>query len=141
MPKKLAPEKVEERILQRCQEMNYTLIEPFIYQNNQSLIHLRCNLDGYEWNPMYYNFITNKTGCPKCDGNLKLTQKEAEEKVIKRCQELNYTIIKPFIYENCHSRIYLKCNSDNLEWNVNYNHFINNQRGCPKCGRRIKNIQ
>jgi len=139
--KKLSYNLVKEIVLNRCQEKNYMLIEPLIYINSYSKLHLRCNIDNHEWRCSYSNFINHKKGCPKCSRTLKHTQQEAEISINNICNEKKYTLIKPFIYKNNKTKIWLKCNHDNYEWELTYDNFINNKTGCPKCAGRLKLTQ
>jgi hypothetical protein len=138
---KLTQKDAEFNVNKRCDEMNHTLIEPFIYKNNKTKIHLKCNKDNYEWYVKYDNYIISKTGCSKCSGNLNLTQKDVECIINERCNQMNYTIIEPFTYKNNKTKIHLKCNKDNHEWYVSYSNFINSKKGCPKCSGGLKLIQ
>ena len=138
---KLTQQEAEHNILKMCKEKNYTLVESFAYANNKTKIHLKCNIDNYEWKIKYDNFINGKTGCPKCSGTLKLIQKEVEKNILKKCKEKNYELIEPFTYTNNETKIHLKCNIDNYEWKTKYVNFINNNRGCPKCCGNLKHTQ
>jgi very-short-patch-repair endonuclease/ribosomal protein S27AE len=125
---------IQSNILKRLKELNVSLRESYIHINNSSELKLICNIDGHEWESKYSNFINNKKGCAKCAKVLKLTQSEAEEKVQQRCKKMNYELIEPFIFKKTsNTRIYLKCNKCNFNWEVSYNNFINRKSGCPKC--------
>jgi len=138
---KLTQQEVEHNVLKICKEKNYELIESFTYINNKTKIHLKCNIDKYEWYVTYYNLINSKTGCPKCCGKLKLTQQEAEKNILKKCKEKNYELIEPFIYINNETKILLRCDVDEYKWYTTYLNFINNDKGCPKCSGNLKHTQ
>jgi hypothetical protein len=140
---KITQEEAEEKVKKRCQEINCSLKKSFIINNNVSKtkLYLICNIDNYEWTPTYKNFINKKSGCPKCAGNAKITQKEADIKISNKCKNLNYILTKDFIYNNSNSKISLLCNIDNYKWNPTYNDFINNNSNCPKCAGNIKITQ
>jgi len=138
---RLIQELAEFNINKRCKEMNYILIKPFIYENNKIKLFLKCKKDNYEWIVNYNRFINNKSGCPMCGGNPKITQEIANEIVLKKCKEKNYTLVKSFLYTNNKTRLTLRCNNDSYEWNVSYSNFISNNRGCPKCSNIIKITQ
>jgi hypothetical protein len=124
-----------------CIEKNYTLTKPFIYENCNSIISLKCNSDNHEWNTTYKRFINRQNGCLKCTGNLLLSQQETEQNINKMCIEKNYILTKPFIYNGNKTRIYLKCNKDNYEWDLSYSHFLFHKTGCPKCAGSISPSQ
>jgi hypothetical protein len=130
--KKLTQQEAEERVLEKCKEKNCTLLENFPYINAKIKLHLKCNIDNYEWNPTYDNFINNNNGCPKCAKRPKITQEEAEKNVLNKCKERNY-FFEPFIYINNKTKLHLKCKYDNYKWYCSYNKFINSNSGCPKC--------
>jgi hypothetical protein len=133
MCKKLTQREANKRVLIKCKEKNYTLLEPFIYKNNKTEIHLKCNKDGYDWTSSFSNFVSQNKGCSNCYGNVPPTQEEAEENVLSKCKEKNYTLLEPFIYKNNKTEIHLKCNKDDYEWFVSYTCFINRKGGCSKC--------
>jgi hypothetical protein len=135
---RLNQDEVEERILQKCKKKNYELIDKFIYNNIYTKIHLKCNIDNYEWYPTYNDFINGNYGCRKCSGNLVHSQCEAEEKVLKKCKEKNYELIENFVYKNNSTKLHLKCNIDNYEWVVTFHNYIDGNFGCPKCGGGLK---
>jgi ribosomal protein S27AE len=134
----LSQNEVNKKIKDRCNELNYSIIENFIYKNNNSKIYLKCNKDNYEWYTTYKKFINTKHSCPKCKKTLKLNQKEAEESINNKCNELNYTLLKTFIYLNNKTKIHLKCNIDNHIWSPTYASFINQNQGCSICGNKYK---
>jgi very-short-patch-repair endonuclease len=129
---KLTQEEANLHILNICKEKDYTLLEPIIYKNDRTKIHLKCNKDDYDWE-VTFNKINQNRGCPKCGGKLKITQEVAEQNVIKKCKELNYIILKPFIYKNNKTKIHLKCLNDGNEWFVCYSNLIHNNRKCSNC--------
>jgi very-short-patch-repair endonuclease len=139
--KKLAPtqEEIEIKIAEKCITSNYTLLKPFLYKTRESLLFLKCNNDHYIWKTTYNIFIILDCGCPKCAKIIPPTQEEVELRVMKRCKEKNYTLLKPFVYKtSLTTKIYLKCNKDNYEWCVTHDRFLNGKTGCPKCVGKCK---
>ena len=132
--KVLYKEEIEDNVNERLMEINATLREPYIYENNYSVLKLKCNIDGHKWESRYYNFVNSKKGCAKCAKVFKLTQKETEKKVIEQCRIMNYNLVEPFIYLTMATTTFtLKCNKCDHTWPVRYNNFINSKSGCPKC--------
>ena len=128
-------EKILKKILDRCKEMNYELVEDFDYKNPESKFHLKCLTDNCEWYPSYGSFITQKQGCPKCSGNYRRTNDEAKQEVLDRCKEMNYELVEDFKYTNSkNTKIHLKCLNDGHKWFPSFGNFINNKVGCPICG-------
>jgi hypothetical protein len=126
-------EEVELLVNKRCEDLGYTLLNPFTYVGSQTYFLLKCNKDNHEWKVIYNDFINGKRRCPKCAGNLSLTQKDVEIKVKDICDECNYILLKSFIYKNQRTKIYLKCTKDGYEWSTSYDNLVHNNRRCPKC--------
>lgn len=135
MSKKPTQEEAEKKVNDKCIERNYTLIKPFIYLNNTTILQLKCNIDDNKWPITYTKFMCNR-GCPECAlnkriNNRKLPQKEVQKRVLNRCKEMNFTLLNT-LYDTT-TRIFLRCNIDGNEWDVNYNNFIFQKNGCSKC--------
>jgi len=62
---KTSQEEAERRVKERCEERNFELVEPFVYKNSCTKIHLSCNKDEYHWY-MTYNHFMRGVDCPKC---------------------------------------------------------------------------
>jgi len=137
MPRKLTQEIAEQRVSKKCKKMGYKY-NPFKYiSSHKTTIHLICKHDGYKWDVTYNCFINDKTGCPKCYGNLPLSQEEAEKNVAKRCIEMGYEY-EPFIYITSRkTTIHLICKHDGYKWDVKYDDFIHNETNCPKCSGKL----
>lgn len=134
MPAKLTQEVAEQRVQQKCKEMNYTCSE-FVYMGNRTTyLPLKCHC-GHEWNSTSYSdFVNGGKGCPKCGGSKKLTQEEAEQRVQHKCTEMNYTCSE-FVYSGSTTTyLPLKCHCGH-EWDsTNYTSFVHQGIGCSKCG-------
>lgn len=120
-------------ILKICKEKNYTLINDIKYKNISTIIILKCNKDNYEWNTTYGRLINNGNGCPKCSNLGAETKEVMNINILQKCKEKNYILMKPFVYKNSKSKMYLKCLKDNYEWGVTYYSFIKNDTGCSRC--------
>jgi len=66
----------------------------------------------------------------------KKTQKEAEENILNKCKEKNYTLVEPFIYHNNITKIKIKCNNHKHIWETTYNAFIIQNASCKKCTKK-----
>jgi hypothetical protein len=93
---KLSQEIVLENILNKCKEKNFSLVEPFIYINSNTKIHIKCNKDNYDWYISYSNLMRNR-GCSKCSNKLKITKEISFQKINEKCLEMNFTLIKPIV--------------------------------------------
>jgi hypothetical protein len=135
----LSQEEAMIKVIDKCKMKEYTLTKDFIYNGNKTYLNLKCK-HGHEWNTTnYVNFISNDRGCDKCGDkiisySLKISQEEAEKRVLKKCLEKNYKLIEPFIYKGSESTyLNLVCDK-NHNWNsCTYNNFINADNGCPDC--------
>ena len=130
---KITQQEAEEKVLKKCKEKNYELVENFIYVNNETTIYLKCKKDNYIWKTIYSSFVSQDHGCSKCVNVLKITQEEAEKNVLNKCKKKNYELIEKFLYKNNQTKIHLRCNKDNHIWYVSYINFINRDNCCPKC--------
>jgi len=139
-------EEAEQRVIDKCIRMNYTLLEPFVYIGaNKTRLKLKCNIDGHIWTTSYNSFINSDNGCKICGYrktaySMRTTQEEAEQRVIDKCIEKNYTLIEPFVYINRNIKIHLKCNTDGHEWWILYSYFIYGDFMCPECYNNSRGI-
>lgn len=99
------------------------------YKGTQSKIKMKCLLDGYEWEP-YAGHIIKGVGCPKCDGQAKLTHEEVADKL----KSVNIELLEE--YKGTNHRHDLKCLKCNKEWNIDLNHVLHGGTGCPKCYKK-----
>lgn len=127
----LTQEEATKKVDAKCKENNY-LYKEFSYIGvDDTRLFLICHC-GYDWNCSFDKFVNSGTGCPKCGGRLQLTQEEAEERVLSKCKEHNYTY-KPFCYLTNETKISLICHCG-YEWDCRYSLFVMpNGTGCPKC--------
>lgn len=124
----------------KCDNLNYTLIENFVYKNGRSTkINLKCNIDNHEWISSYENFITGNHGCRKCaDNNISetrsLSYEEAELKILKQCENKKIILNSPLIYNgSIKSKVELKCLTCETRWISSYQSIVYNNTGCPSC--------
>jgi len=129
----LSKKEINEKVNSALKDINASLIEPFIYTNNESILKLKCNIDGHEWDIRYYNLI-NRKGCAKCAGVLKYTQKEAYQIVSKKCKLMNYELLESFEYiTTIETKIKLKCKKCDHVWDISFANLHYNRSGCPHC--------
>jgi len=134
-------EEAENNVNKRLREINATLREPFTYIGaEKTRLKLKCNIDGYEWETHYSNFVNNKTGCFRCSGHV-LYNYEIVDNINRILKEINATLREPYIHINNKSKLKLKCKIDNCEWESTYYNFVNSNKGCPKCANVLKLTQ
>jgi very-short-patch-repair endonuclease len=125
---KLTNEIVDERI------KNKPIIRIGNIINSKAKIEWRCTKCQYIWNTSPSHILHSNSGCPKCYGNLLLTNIEIDirlkDRKIQRIDD----------YINSHSKIRWQC----LEKNCNYvwiaapDTILNQKHGCLKCCNQIR---
>jgi hypothetical protein len=129
----------ETRVNIRCCESNYELVEPFIFNEvKNTILKIKCKIDGYLWNVLYNRFVNDKTGCPKCSINkLKLPEYVIINNIKDRCVRINCNLINLNIGNSKKIRVKLKCNICEYKWETSYHHFVNDKTGCKMCGLKV----
>ena len=104
------------------------------FKGAKTKLDVECLKDGYRWQ-LSYNNMKSGRGCPKCAGNIKLTEQEALQKCVDICKEMNYDIIG-FIggYKNCYTRFEYNCKIHGKQ-KVSYDNFVNGGRRCRGCAK------
>lgn len=104
---------------------NIEVLEEYI--NSYTPILHKCLIDNYEWNAAPSNILSG-TGCPKCAGNIRMTQKEYIEKVFS----VNKNIEVLGEYVNANTPILHKCLMHNIEWKISPSNVLKGC-GCKEC--------
>lgn len=106
--------------------------EEFHGQNTK--LNLECLKDGHKWTASINNVMNGK-GCPKCAGQAKPTEREALQKCVDICKEMNYDVIG-FVdgYKNCYSYFEYLCKIHGKH-QVRYTNFVNGGTRCSGCWR------
>ena len=105
----------------------YTLLEDYI--NSKTKILMKHNKCGFEWKVAPDNFLAG-TKCPKCNINRqRLTTEEFKKRVFNKVGN-DYTVLGDYI--NYNTKILMKHNKCNNEFEMSPTHFLNGER-CPKC--------
>lgn len=123
-------------IIKKCKQKNYTFTGFFdTFKNIESKLVIICNKDGYIWNPTYKAFINNNSGCPKCAGRPVITTEAALHNITNVSVVKNYTFVKfeNGSYKNIRTRVVVRCNKCQREWNVSYDKLVHKKTGCPDC--------
>ena len=107
--------------------------EEFHGQNTK--LNIECLKDGHKWSTAINNIINSNSGCPKCAGNIKLTEQEALQKCIDICKEMSYDVVG-FVdgYKNSKSRFEYVCKTHGKQ-EVSYNKFVHSKNRCPFCAK------
>ena len=102
-----------------------------VYINSKLKNDLECLECGYEWKACYDHFRSQNQGCPKCSGNIKLTQEFVENAYLKT----NIKLLS--IYVNASTKNNLECLEFGHKWEAPYNSFQNRNSGCPECWKLL----
>jgi hypothetical protein len=99
----ITQQEAELKINERCLMMDYVLIQPFIFKKtSNTIISLKCNKCDCEWMVIYNNFISRKSGCPKC------CESKGERKIKSFLKENNLSYVSQKIFNDCKDKDYLK---------------------------------
>lgn len=103
------------------------------FRGKNTKLDLECLKDGYKWTASIHSVTTVGTGCPKCGGKLKQTEREALQRCVDICKELDYTVIG-FIdgYKNCYSYFEYSCKIHGKQ-KIRYTNFVNTGSRCISC--------
>lgn len=119
--------KSSEKYIEELKEINPKIIAIDTYVDANTPILHKCLIDGHKWYATPGNILYG-TGCPKCAGNIKMTQDEYVNKV---------SLINPNIevigkYINAKTPILHRCKIDGNTWST-VSSVILSGCGCPKC--------
>lgn len=107
------------------------------YKGNKTKILMKHNKCGYEFE-MRPNHFLRGTRCPKCGGTMKKTAERFKEDVFKLVGDTYYVLSE---YKNNSTKVLIKHNECNREFEMKPNAFLNGQR-CPHCfGNHKKTIE
>ena len=118
-------------------EYEVAKIHPFIkvlgtYINTETAIAHQCLKDRHEWNAKPGNILHGK-GCPKCAGNLQLTNEE----YVEQLKDVNPNIIALEEYVNAKTAILHQCLLDGYVWKTSPSCTLQGC-SCPKCAGNTK---
>jgi len=100
----------------------------------KNIIPFQCMLCEYIWEASPDNILNSKTGCPKCSGNLRLTNDIIDQKIYGSSTKRlgNYINLFTNIEWQC-----LDC--DNI-WKAMPSNIIHRKSGCPRCVNKNEKI-
>lgn len=121
-----------ERIAEYLKKQNKQ-ISLIFFDCEQKIATLECQIDKYKWDTIWKNFINNKSGCPKCAGNLQITPSET----VTFFELAGYFVLEAPIQTNTHTVVPLKC-SKGHQFKTNVYTMSVFGRGCPTCKRGMQ---
>lgn len=125
--------KTNEEFIIELQEKNPNIKPLEEYKGALKKIRVECKTCGYQWETTPNCLISKKTGCAKCSGVYKMTQKEYKEKVLS--VNPNITLIGE--YTGSHNPIEAKCNLCGNIWFPIAGNLLRGH-GCKSCNSPIK---
>ena len=106
-----------------------------VYQGVFIPILHKCGICGYEWNTAPNNILKGRR-CPKCAGNIKLTN----EDFIRRMLQINPNIQILTHYINANTKVICRCKICDTQWETTPAHLLNGT-GCPCCANKQRAIK
>lgn len=128
MPKKLTNLDIDNRINKRSIKRIGDIINAKTKLKFQCLIN-NCN---FIWETCPDKVLNQKSGCPKCARNIKLSDKEVDERLKKSL------IIRVGAYKNANSFLDLKCLKCKYKWKTSATGPLYSNTKCPQCSNRLK---
>jgi hypothetical protein len=117
-----------KKIIKRCEEMGYELIEP--YTHHSIKIKIRCKKDNYEWLCAAGNFLNSNSRCPKCTNHLQLSKEEVQNRIY----ESGKNIIIIGNYTKTQTKTEVQCGVCGNKWHAVPQKLINiSGKRCPVC--------
>ena len=105
---------------------NIQVLENYI-DSKTSILH-KCLIDNFEWKTSPASIINNKTGCPKCAGNIK----KNHEQYVYELSTANPYVEPIEDYVGANFAIMHKCKIHNVEWKIAPSSVLQGH-GCPQC--------
>ena len=119
-----------EEFLQKLKEVNENIIPLEEYTKNNIKIELECKICGHKWRTTPNKLLSQKTGCPKCAGQVSITT----EDFINKMKKINPDIKVLEEFRGVDTKIKVKCNICGNIWEATPSHLKNGE-GCPVCAR------
>lgn len=129
---KLSDDVWKQRLADRLRNSNIMLREPYLHENSKGRLKTKCLVDGYEWEPLWDEFVNNNTGCPCCNvGNVTYEMKVNKIDYLLSFED-NIKLLEPMLdVGSVENSLHLLCNCGN-EWWCTFNNFTRGTR-CGKC--------
>lgn len=123
------------RLFSELNENSQTIEVVGKYQTNKTPILCRCRICGYEWMPTP-KILLKGSGCPKCAGNIRLTQTDFIERFKKSNPNAkNIQIIGE--YKSMAEKIKCHCTVCAYEWDARCGDLIYSKSRCPRCSENV----
>lgn len=112
----------------------YTFLEPYITANTKIKVRHNCdNCGNYEYMVKPTKFVDRGCRCPKCQGEVPVSQEEFEQRVKNQVGD-EYTVIGNIVKMNAPIKIRHNCpECGNYEFDMSPSIFLRKKNKCPKC--------
>lgn len=114
---------------------DYSRITEGHIKGHRSHVPITCLRCTYEWEPQISDHITQKRGCPDCNGCAPLTYDRLMKRLIDtHGEKYDYShILEGNITDGYQSEINVICNACRHCWSPSITNHLNNKTGCPRC--------
>lgn len=120
-------QKSPEEYARQFAEANKTLRLLSEYKGSDKHVEVECTVCGYRWSTSAQHLLGD-TGCPKCAGNMQLTNDE----FLERISAINPDVMPKTEYVNGDTRINCQCRKCGHEWTTSAGALLGGT-GCPSC--------
>ncbi|HHJ0579810.1 TPA: hypothetical protein ACQFCQ_001126 [Escherichia coli] len=136
------PKNPQQEIEKICVENGYKLVEPFVYTNQTTVIHLMCDKHPipHTWKTAYASLVYSKTKCNLCQthksSRANIINKEERKAQVQAKSLKNDWVLKDFEFGGSVCRnIHLECHKHSRvhKWTTTYHHYIVRDQGCAAC--------
>lgn len=114
-----------ENVRTRLDTMNMDLLSEC--RDSRDRITIKCRKCCHEWTPIALEILYQRTGCPKCAGNLKYTDEDIKDYL----KPLGVELLSK--YENNHAKLKLKCLNKHIFYRSFHSIRIAKKPICPEC--------
>lgn len=129
--------RTREEFCMEVEKINPNMVIGDDYIDGKHKVTTTCKICGYSRKVVGNNFLNKKCECPKCNGNIKLTDEEFKENVRK----LNPNITVKTSYNGADKRVSCECKVCGYNWSSIANALIRYNATCPACERKKASIK
>lgn len=115
----------------RLTETNRPIIRISNVVNSSTKIDWRCTTCDYVWGTTPNSVLNLKSGCPRCNGKMKLTVDDVDTRLANR------HLVRIGQYINYDTPIAWQCADCCTEWDASPNNILRGT-GCPACSELVK---
>lgn len=133
----MGKQKTHEEFIEDLSKINPNIEAIDLYVKSREKILVRCKICNNEWYVAPYSLLAGN-GCRKCYANKLKTKKiKTDSQFINELKEISSNIQVIGKYINAHTKIKVKCLTDNYVWDSTPSNLLRGY-GCPNCaGKRI----